>query len=116
MKTLRTIARVMSAIIVSFALIMFIGYIFEGAQKANPKLPSTDAIVGLTLFGIGLLGLALAWKWEIAGGIISLLAVITIFIRNPDAMVWTMFIFPANAILFVVVGYNSKKSEKHLVN
>jgi hypothetical protein len=64
--------------------------------------------VQLSIFGIGILGLALAWKWELVGGAVSLLAFITLFIVNPDALLWTMFIFPVNALLFLGVGYRSR--------
>lgn len=109
MKIPRIIARVMSAIIVAFALMMFIGETMESAKRANPEPMTLNTIIQLALFGIGLLGLALAWKWELIGGIISLLAFITIFIVNPAALLWPMFIFPGNAILFIAVGYRSKK-------
>lgn len=108
MKTPRIVARIMSALFVGFALIMFIGETMESAKRANPEPMTFNTIIQLTLFGIGLLGLALAWKWEFTGGIISLLAFITIFIVNPAALLWPMFIFPANAILFIAVAHRSK--------
>ena len=108
MKTPRLVARILSALFVGFALIMFIGESMEGAKRANPEPMTVYTIVQLALFGIGLLGLALAWKWELIGGIISLLAFITIFIVNPDALLLPMFIFPGNAILFIFVAYRSK--------
>lgn len=110
MEAIRIVARVISAIIVVFALVMFIGESLEGAKKASPEPTTTYTIIQLALFGIGLFGLALAWKWELIGGIISLLAFITIFIVNPAALLWPMFIFPGNAILFIYVAYRSKSS------
>lgn len=108
LKTPRIIARVVSAIIVVFALIMFIGETMESAKRATSSPMTLYMFLQLALFAIGLLGLALAWKWELIGGIISLLAFITIFIVNPSALLWPMFIFPANAILFIAVAYRSK--------
>ena len=108
MKTPRIVARVMSAIIIAFALIMFIGETMESAKRGTSSPLTSNAILQLSLFGIGLLGLALAWKWELIGGIISLLAFITIFIVNPAALLLPMFIFPVNAILFIAVAYRSK--------
>jgi len=100
------ITRVMSAIIVAFALIMFIGETMQSAKEGTSSPMSLNTILQLTLFGIGLLGLVLAWKWELIGGILSLLAFLALFIVNPSALV--IFIFPANAILFIFVGYRSK--------
>ena len=109
MKTPRLVARILSAIFIGFALMMFIGETMESSKRANPEPMSVYSMIQLALFGIGLFGLALAWKWEFIGGIISLLAFITIFIVNPDALVWPMFIFPGNAILFIFVAYRSKE-------
>jgi len=107
MKIPRIIARVLSAIFVGFALVMFIGETMQSAKRASSAPMTSDTIIQLTLFGIGLLGLVLAWKWELIGGILSLLAFIALFIVNPSALVM-IFIFPANAILFIFVGYRSK--------
>jgi hypothetical protein len=111
MKTPRIVARIMSAIIIAFALMMFIGETMESAKRANPEPMTLNTIMQLTLFAIGLLGLALAWKWELIGGIISLFAFTAIFIVNLKALLWPMFIFPANAILFIAVGYLRKASK-----
>jgi hypothetical protein len=108
MKTPRIVARIMSAIFVGFALLMFIGEAIQSNKRGTGEPMTTYTIVQLTLFAIGLLGLAFAWKWELTGGIISLIAFITIFIVNPDALLLPMFIFPGNAILFIVLGYRSK--------
>lgn len=112
METLRLIARILSALFVGFALIMFIGETLESAQRVTYEPMTFNTILQLALFGIGLLGLALAWKWELIGGIISLIAFITIFIVNPDALLWPMLIFPGNAILFIFVAYRSKQSKQ----
>jgi hypothetical protein len=106
MKIPRIIARVLSVILVSFALMMFIGESMESAKRGSSTPMTLNTILQLTLFGIGLLGLVLAWKWQLIGGILSLLAFIALFIVNPSTLV--IFIFPANAILFIFVGYRSK--------
>jgi len=115
MKIPRLVARIMSAIIVGFALIMFIGESMESNKRGTSEPMTLYMMRGLILFGIGLLGLVIAWKWEMAGGIISLLAFILIFIVDPDSLLWPMFIFPANAILFIVAGYGSKDSKANLI-
>ena len=115
MKLPRLIARIMSAIIVVFASIMFIGETTESNKRVTSEPLTSNALLQLILFAIGLSGLIIAWKWEKLGGIISLLAFILIFIVNPDALLWPMFIFPANAILFIVVGYGSKDPKANLI-
>jgi hypothetical protein len=56
------IARVMSAIIVAFALIMFIGETMQSAKEGTSSPMTLNTILQLTLFGIGLLGLVICWK------------------------------------------------------
>ena len=107
-KILRLIAKIISAIIIVFALIMFIGEAFEGRGKTTNTPMTFYSIIQLVFFGIGLLGLVIAWKWDFLGGIISLLAFTTIFIINPHALLWPMLIFPAISILFIIVAYLSK--------
>ena len=105
-KISRIIARVLSVILVGFFLVMFIGESTYNAKGASSEPMTSNTILQLTLFGIGLLGLVLAWKWELIGGILSILAFIALFIVNPSAL--AIFMFPANAILFIFVGYQSK--------
>ena len=116
MKTLRIIALVLSAIIVAFALIMFIGESMDSAKRGTSEPMNFNTILQLIQFGIGLIGLVLAWKWALTGGIISLLAFITIFIVNPASLLWPMFIFPANAFLFIYLAYRSKKQKEESEN
>lgn len=107
MKVPRLVARSMSAIIIGFALLMFIGESFEGRANPNPQPFSGYILFQFGLFGLGMLGLLLAWKWEMKGGLLALLAFITLFIVNPEAFVPAMLIFPANAIIFMGVAYRS---------
>jgi len=114
MKTLRIIARVLSVILIGFFLVMFIGESMESAKSSTSTPMTLNAILQLTFFAIALLGLALAWKWELIGGIISLLGFIALFIAIfivnpiPIAKLALLLIYPLNAILFIFVGYRSK--------
>jgi hypothetical protein len=110
LKTLRLVARIMSAIIVGFALLMFIGESMGSRTRGTSEPMTIKAIIGLSLADMGLLGLALAWIWEMAGGIICAVSFIVLFIINANAMLMPMLIFPANAALFIAVAYLSKKS------
>ena len=114
-KTLGIVAKVLSGIIVVFALIMFIGETMESHKRGTSEPMTLYTMLQLMLFGIGLLGLALAWKWKLTGGIISLFAFITLFIVNTDALVWPMLIFPAVAILFIASAYLNMQSKKKSV-
>ncbi len=106
----RTIARVMSVIIVTFSLLMFIGEGIQSDKRGSGEPLTMNATIGLTLAGIGLLGLALAWKWEMTGGLICVLAFLALFIVNTDSLLVPMLIFPANGLLFIAVAYQKRKA------
>lgn len=107
-KELRWIIRGLSGLIIVFALLMFIGETFFGE---NPDATLTgNAILQLSVTGIGLIGLGLAWKWELTGGIISVVAFLALGIINPlifDAGI--LLIWPATAVLFIVLWAVSRK-------
>lgn len=79
---------------------MFIGSI--GDYSEDPM--STSAILQLPITGLGLIGLGLAWKWELHGGIIALTAYIIVAIINPIILDFSkIFIWPAIVLLFIVL-------------
>ncbi len=98
-KIFRWTLRVLSGIFILFFLVMFIG---ETLDSTNPL--STNSIIQLSLGGIGLIGLGLAWKWELTGGIIALAAYFVLAIVNPDTLQFSLLLlYPATAILFIVL-------------
>lgn len=70
-KIFRWALRVLSILFIVFFLFMFIGDTFFQTESADAKPMSTDSIIQLSLIGVILIGLGLAWKWEFAGGIIA---------------------------------------------
>ncbi len=106
-KFFRWLLRVLSGVIILFSLIWFIGSL--GDYSDDPM--STNAILQLSITGIGLIGLGLAWKWELTGGIISLVAYIVLAIINPRVLDFSLvFIWPAIAILFIVLWAISRNT------
>ena len=58
----------------------------------------------MSIAGTGLLGLGIAWKWELIGGIVSLVAFVVLAIVNPIVLkMELMYIWPVIALLFVVL-------------
>ncbi len=115
-KIFRWTLRVLSGIFILFFLVMFIG---ETLDSTNPL--STNSIIQLSLGGIGLIGLGLAWKWELTGGIIALAAYFVLAIVNPDTLQFSLLLlYPATAILFIVLWAISRntifKNEQILKN
>ena len=108
-KELRWILRGLSGLIIVFSLFMFIGETFFGENPYEPL--SKSATIGLSIAGIGLLGLGLAWKWELLGGIIGLIPFFVLALLDPTILQSSlMFIWPLTAILFIVYWFLNKKA------
>ena len=108
-KGLRWILRGLSGLIIVFSLLMFIGETFFGENAGEPL--TTKAILQLSVAGVGLIGLGLAWKWELFGGIISMIAFILLAIINPIVLQYSLlFIWPLTAVLFIVLWAISRKT------
>jgi hypothetical protein len=62
-----------------------------------------------TLWGVSLLGMILAWKWERAGGLL-IVGVFIILVRdNPDIVsMWGMWIAPIIGVLFFISSLQRK--------
>ena len=98
-KTFRWTLRVLSGIFILFFLFMFIG---ESLDSESSEPMSANSILQLSVMGIGLIGLGLAWKWELTGGIIALAAYVGLAIINPDTLHFSLLLlYPATAILFM---------------
>ncbi|MDX2429672.1 MAG: hypothetical protein QNK35_01990 [Bacteroides sp.] len=107
-KELRWILRGFSGLIIVFFLFMFIG---ETLDSESGKPLTNNAILQLSVIGIGLIGLGLAWKWELTGGIIALIAFIGLAIINPDTLQPSLlFIYPGTAILFIMLWAISRNT------
>ena len=76
-KWIRWIARIWGTIIIAFALLMFIGNIWNWMKtgKADPNTvdnyPFIENLIPITL-GLSILGLGIAWRWEGLGGVITI--------------------------------------------
>ena len=107
-KALRWVLRGFSGLIIVFSLIMFIGETFFG-EAGEPF--TNNAILQLSITGIGLTGFGLAWKRELVGGIISLVSFIVLAIINSVVLEFPLlFAWPLTAILFAVLGAMSRSS------
>ena len=105
--TLRWTLRVITLPIIAFSLIMFIGETMD-SESVEPMKASE--IMWLSLAGLGLLGLAIAWIWELIGGIISLAAFAGLAIISHEVLSTVfLWVWPIIAILFIILWATSKK-------
>ncbi len=103
-KIFRRTLRIMSAIFIMFFLLMFIGETFFQDEAFNPKPMSANSILQVLLFVFSMIGLVLAWKWELWGGVLTLVALAVLAIVNPNILNFPLLlIYPATALLFIVL-------------
>ena len=111
-KTLWWITRVLSTIIIVGSLLFYLAYtLFPESGEGNPI--TTKEIIGFCIVVIGFIGLLLAWKWEMQGAIISLIAYAALALMNPMILVPSpMYLWPATAVLFIVLWKKRKNTNK----
>ena len=111
-KIFRWALRIISGLFIVFFLFMFIGQVFfDGGGESGPKPWTFNEVLQLSVFGIGMIGLILAWKWELMGGVIALVAYIGVTIINPRVMDFSLlYSYPLTAILFIVLWAISRNT------
>ena len=113
-KTIRWIARLWSILVFIVALLT----IFTSDSHATEPVPVRDWFL-LSLWGVAIFGLLVAWQWEVIGGIIT---IATLFIRElawiilrghwqVGFMLFWLLVGPP-AILFLVAGELKRKTKK----
>ena len=118
---LRWIARIWSVVIIVFTLIMLTGYAVNWVQTgtvdphAMEDYPSIENLIPLTLI-LSVLGLGIAWRWEVLGGAIN----IGFFLTNLTVHLWMIsprpYPYPiaialiTPGILFLVCWWISRKA------
>jgi hypothetical protein len=107
-KELWWLTRVLSSLLIVFNLFS-IGVSLKYASHSEPM--SATSIYGLSMMGLVAIGLGLAWKWELIGGIIALLAFIGIAIVAPGGLrEFLTYIYPVTAILFIILWAKNRKT------
>jgi hypothetical protein len=111
-KGIRVVARVLSVLIVMFWGFLFISE-FTGRVGLTPPpsgafspLSTVDALQFYSIPVI-LIGLCLAWKWELVGGFIALPLALFIVVLNPNAVI-PMSVIATTAVLFLMCGWWSR--------
>jgi len=110
--TIRKIARIWSLVIFALALIILIAEIIEAWM--NPELIDTypwyENLIPLSL-SLGVIGLALAWRWEGFGCVLTIVCVISNYVmyiafggRGRGLYVAPLILFPVliPGILFLI--------------
>ncbi len=106
----------LTILIIVFSIIMFMGYrVFPEPGEINPL--STKEIIGFYIVGIGFIGLILAWKWELTGAIISLIAFAGLVVIFPNILLPSpMYVWPGNAVLFILFWKRRRNTNEGKLN
>lgn len=98
-KYLRSFSRLLGLFLILLTIIFAIPSIINSNHLDSNQPSFTMIFMGILTVG----GLAIAWKWELLGAIISLAGFIGVVILNPNALSMPMFyLFPLTAILFLI--------------
>jgi|SRR5687768_8775818 len=92
-------ARILSGLIVLFFGFFLVAHLIGDQGQASRPLSSSDYVILATLV-VSLVGLLLAWKWELAGAAIALIAILVCAVVN-----WRVLVFPGTLIPITSVLY-----------
>ena len=113
LKTTRWIARIWSIIIFAFVLLR----IFTPDPNATEPVAAADWFL-MGLWGVAILGLLVAWRWELMGGLITIFFMFTreiawLSIKGnwmlSFLIVWFFVVPPA--VLFIIASQLERKME-----
>jgi hypothetical protein len=107
---IRWIARFLAAFMILLTLVFFLDEeVFDKSPERGEPIPITMIMLALLMLG----GLGLAFKWELPGGIISLIGFTGIIISNTDSASMPMFyLYAVPAVLFLLCGLKKGTRDK----
>jgi hypothetical protein len=97
-------ARVLSVLILLFWTFFLLASFIGNSGRASHPLNLADYLVLGTLL-VSLVVLALAWKWELTGAAITLVAVATCAALNWKVLIFPGTLIPIVAILFLLSAW-----------
>lgn len=98
--TIRWLARILSALILVFWSWFILGHILGDAGRPTGPSVTSDHL-GLAAMGVALVGLAVAWKWEVTGPVMALVGYGVLGIANENALGGLYVLWPVAAVLFL---------------
>ena len=106
MMVIRWTARILSILILTFHAMSFFGDL----PMANL---TTSDYMNLGLWVLVMLGMIIAWKWEVAGGLLIIAVFVVQVNRNPMVLsMWAFWIAPLTGALFLISWMISRKKNE----
>ena len=105
---LRWSARLLSALLLLFWGYFIVANLVGEAERASRPLNINDYFM-LTTMMLSLVGLGVAWKWELTGGLLTLGAVLLGALVNWRVLVFPGTLIPLTACLFLLSWWTSRR-------
>ena len=109
----RWTARVFSGLIVLFFGFFLIAHAIGDQGRPTRPLMWNDYVM-LTTIVIALVGLLLAWNWELAGAAVTLIAIAVCAAVNWRVLVFPGALIPVTAVLYMISWWMSRSSAPSL--
>lgn len=106
---LRWIARIPGALMGLLFVFMVVGETISPPPNHPNETLTGDTVMQLSFTFIGILGLLLAWRWEMAGGILALVAFAALGAVNPHTVPWPLLAFIIPAVIFIFTAWLSRR-------
>lgn len=98
--------------VISVPVLLYCGFFLVAnliGINEPPSLPhNMRDFIGLTALIVSLAGLVVAWKWEVAGAAVTLVAVLIGIVINPIGLLSWLAAIPVDALLFLLCGWMSR--------
>jgi hypothetical protein len=99
-------ARILSALILLFWGFFIVAHLIGDEGRSSRPLMTSEYII-LTTMVISLVGLGVAWKWELIGGAMTLGAVLIGAVANLRTLASPLAVIPLTASLFLLCWWMS---------
>jgi hypothetical protein len=108
MVVVRWVARILSALIVLFFGFFLVADLIGDHGHASRPLVWRDYVILVTLV-ISLVGLLLAWKWELVGAVVTLVAILICALMNWRIMASPGALIPITAVLYLLSHFGPRR-------
>lgn len=110
----RWTARLLSGLLVLFFGFFLLAHLLGDQGRSSRPLVWNDYVMLATVV-ISLVGLMLAWRWELAGAVITLIAIALCAVVNWRVLVFPGALIPFTAILYLISWWIRTRSHPLLI-
>ena len=109
--TLGLVTRISGTVLLVFLTLIVIGTLTGDSSSSDGfHFRDTNDLIGFLLFPLGtMLGLGLAYRWPLLGGLIAVGSTILLVILRPDHLQFTFLLMVTPGLLYVLFGLLSRK-------